>query len=1378
LLGSELERERDHHADTARAVQRAKDDAERTEKIAVAEWKDKLEDAKKELSEAKARLFELRSGAAEPTVREVVKAAGKLPAGAAQTPSWEAKVASEITQMELIIESLNRENGRLSGAAKDARAAAKAANDRAAAAESVELSSLREELMAARRALALAESDAAQARNAAGLGASGAATAAEHAHAGATAAVASPLPTAAAAASAGVSDAIVSDPLSSPASADGKWHRRYLELAAKHSEMVTELQGKVQWYAENQALLDDYEARELSLRGTVDTLTKELSDWKNLALTGTGTGSAAAAAGAGSSKTHTLLRRAAAAHSAAAASSGVGAQAADKKRVRELERQVEALEAVVAQRHPNTAAAIVLANKPSAEESRAVLDLGSKLAEAEAARADVERQARLKLRSLAQENEKMRVAYERQLHKTAAAHAEELAELRALKPTARIKQLEAQLDSARASYAAKTLEQRDTITALTHELRAAQEQRAVLLTGTTPSATDNTSSAGGGALAASELEQARREIARLYDRLDAANAQLRSHAAAAAGAAADAGARVRPLSERSGTLTAADVAALRAEAAARKRARVAAAAAAGYTTDADAAAAAAAEDAHGGGGDDDGADGGDCEFVRVSELERHIAFVKQSLAEAHATERAADDARARERVTLATRGLREQLEAVRSQAGADGSLAAAREAEVRAELQRMGGQWELAVAESKRLHVANAELAQMLARAREEPSFARVSSLLEKVEVMEARHKQQLGAIELALGEHKQLAESERYAARQRLQAAKLASLGALAACRQRAELARDRLSVLAPSGGAEGPLAAADEQLCDIIAIAAGAGADADAAAADYDTLSFHHHNQQQQREQQQQHLREQWTPRAEHKSAPSADLHTALFGSAASPLPLSPLTAASMLPGTPTAAAGCHAAADTSRGRSRARTVTASEPESPQPPATADRADIGGAGGPVFGAHAYAMSPSTMQTLLSPAPAAAPAPAAVPVPVPVHPTVSQSVSELSTSFLNSSMGQHQQQQHHQQRRPNPFAALYTPGSPAGPVADARLAPAHQHQQQYHQQHPSGAGYVSASGFAPATPAPHPQQAQQQQPPQPQPSPYDSRTAFASPAPLTSGPAAAAVLRAAHAVNADVEALLSTRFSDRAGEDDARGGLASLPAESAGAGGRARGPSVASGAGRSSADARARSRSRGPAPVRGAGDDDDDESGYDGCGDDEDADAASAPVRSARADSGAGAARKPWRVAPAPRATPGATHSVGGAARSTSASRASAAARAAAGVSTLGKTVVSTRVGFGSSTARPAPSANNGISTSGLAMAVPAHAGARSPPARAVTATAAAPGSVGKLSRPATAVAGKGMRKSLDPTNILDIDPDAINNTDVDINFDAFFRS
>lgn len=82
---------------------------------------------------------------------------------------------------------------------------------------------------------------------------------------------------------------------------------------------------------------------------------------------------------------------------------------------------------------------------------------------------------------------------------------------------------------------------------------------------------------------------------------------------------------------------------------------------------------------------------------------------------------------------LATKSLEERCEALQNQLAADQKLFAARESELRAQLQRMTEQREAAVTERLKLVEANSELSSMIQRLQEEPAHARVAGLMEKV---------------------------------------------------------------------------------------------------------------------------------------------------------------------------------------------------------------------------------------------------------------------------------------------------------------------------------------------------------------------------------------------------------------------------------------------------------------------------------------------------------------------------------------------------------------------------------------------------------------------------------------------------------------------
>jgi len=950
----ELERERAAHRATGDALEKEQRRTEEVERILRAEADGKINELKEQLQETRAELNRLRMNAAEPPYRDVLRATGRFPArfSEAERQGKEAlerekqKIKAEFAQMENALATLNGENARLREELKKARREPGPSD--VGYADFEQARALRQEVESLRRQLETAKSELLQIRNReANKSTLAEAQQEEDGNAKVTPGEGTTpdkdtLPLDVGSPSTAVSEA-------------ARWRREYEALRARHAEQLKELQSKLDWYVENQQLISQYEEREVRLTEQIKALSQELSDWKTLAVNGTADAGAVAA----------VARRGRYAAAPGALIPGVAESSLREremaqKRIRELEQQVASLEDIIRKRNPGSAAAIILANRPSVEETRVVVELQERLTIAENALQEAEKKYKLRLRTLAQENERARLAYERRLEMIQQRHDKDLENLRALKPTARVKELEKELDQSRLALMTQIRNQQDTILKLTAELarlnpnnpsavtailgnsqsqqgnqpanaptnlrctcpyhptnllstnpnaaahvlanfpghlttcplvvawvadpRAfpvapaiAAEETVVALFGEealrgvnivpgsgTPFASigaqsnplahtqaqaqvQGTQTLGGTQTGSSQPPHVRVDVATNGVALSASGAtdqdsvskhsQLKPFLASVAAAVPGGQSKVGRPKQSYASM---DRAALLREIAQRDRdiaeleARLSVALAAGVShvlagpkrasgrpplgqrapaskgtsssqTQQSNDSQYAKVSVAGSGRDDveaitDESESGDLVttahpgFIAIEELDRHVAYVKQHMRETHERELEAQELRFKERLALATRGLEEQCEALKAQIRSQNQLFDAREAELRAQLSRAQSQWENAMSEVHRLQSANGELSLMLARLREEPAHARAASLLQKIEALEEKHRQQVYDLHSAMLTSREQMELERHQAKQQLETLRLRKDAELAATRQALDLLLQRL--------------------------------------------------------------------------------------------------------------------------------------------------------------------------------------------------------------------------------------------------------------------------------------------------------------------------------------------------------------------------------------------------------------------------------------------------------------------------------------------------------------------------------------------------------------------------------------------------------
>ena len=199
----------------------------------------------------------------------------------------------------------------------------------------------------------------------------------------------------------------------------------------RSTETIKDLEDKLRWYVGNQELASRQDERVQDTMQENEQLRAELKAAKRDLAVGT------------------LRQR-----------RGGQGEAAAKRRIRELEGEVTELKEAIKKQFPNSLPAMMLAAKPSPEETEAVLTLKATIESLETSLAAKDKQMEKSLNSLRHEHDKLRIHYEGRLATTAATSG--------AKATNRAKDLEKQVDELRAFYGKKVKD-------LQKKLEAAQQ---------------------------------------------------------------------------------------------------------------------------------------------------------------------------------------------------------------------------------------------------------------------------------------------------------------------------------------------------------------------------------------------------------------------------------------------------------------------------------------------------------------------------------------------------------------------------------------------------------------------------------------------------------------------------------------------------------------------------------------------------------------------------------------------------------------------------------------------------------------------------------------------------------------------------------------
>lgn len=246
----------------------------------------------------------------------------------------------------------------------------------------------------------------------------------------------------------------------------------------KSTDTIKDLEDKLRWYVGNQELASRQDERVDDTMHENEQLRAELKAAKRDLAVGT------------------LRQR-----------RGGQGEAAAKRRIRELEGEVSELKEAIKKQFPNSLPAMMIAAKPSPEETEAVVALKATIESLKTSLATKDKQMEKSLDSLRHEHDKLRIHYEGRLATTAATSG--------TKATNRAKDLEKQVDELRAFYGKKVKD-------LQKKLEAAQQQA--------PTPTPATAKSAVANAASHHKQQQRERIAQLERQLkdkDAASESLR-----------------------------------------------------------------------------------------------------------------------------------------------------------------------------------------------------------------------------------------------------------------------------------------------------------------------------------------------------------------------------------------------------------------------------------------------------------------------------------------------------------------------------------------------------------------------------------------------------------------------------------------------------------------------------------------------------------------------------------------------------------------------------------------------------------------------------------------------------------------------------------
>ncbi|CAK6446797.1 unnamed protein product [Pipistrellus nathusii] len=198
-------------------------------------------------------------------------------------------------------------------------------------------------------------------------------------------------------------------------------------LEETHKQETSRLQKRIQWYAENQELLDKDAVRLKEANEEIERLKLEAEKLK-------------AEYGNPSLQRKTHLKD----------------KAADAKRIQDLERQVKEMEGILKRRYPNSLPALILAASAAGDtvDRNTVEFMEKRIKKLEADLEGKDEEAKRSLRTMEQEFQKMKIQYEQRLEEQEQllAHKLKAASQNQHDNSSRVKALEKELDDIKAAH--------------------------------------------------------------------------------------------------------------------------------------------------------------------------------------------------------------------------------------------------------------------------------------------------------------------------------------------------------------------------------------------------------------------------------------------------------------------------------------------------------------------------------------------------------------------------------------------------------------------------------------------------------------------------------------------------------------------------------------------------------------------------------------------------------------------------------------------------------------------------------------------------------------------------------------------------------------
>ncbi|GBG81765.1 hypothetical protein CBR_g33943 [Chara braunii] len=300
----------------------------------------------------------------------------------------------------------------------------------------------------------------------------------------------------------------------------------------EHAKVVKEMERKLQWYAENQELIDQINQVNRQQAATITQLQTCLAEYdkEDADVNGIIKGNVERS----DSKNKQMNQN----KKQGSRGGGAFKVQASSSHIAALQKQVKSLEAALQEiiKSPNSLTALVQASRPPPEENELIVKLKSEVASLNAICTSTEEQSNKALRSLRQEHERICMEYQRRIKalkqqiiqhpKPALARAGSHDTERAL-PAGRTKRLEQQLEECRTFYSKKVKELSKKLAEATSE-KTKEDGGGIQMAGAQDSLAKKTKPNGLTAGASKEVARLTERVLRLQEALEVKDAALKA----------------------------------------------------------------------------------------------------------------------------------------------------------------------------------------------------------------------------------------------------------------------------------------------------------------------------------------------------------------------------------------------------------------------------------------------------------------------------------------------------------------------------------------------------------------------------------------------------------------------------------------------------------------------------------------------------------------------------------------------------------------------------------------------------------------------------------------------------------------------------------